>query len=140
MLDDAAEELRAIDSTHRKHERVLFLKYQLFAAMGKWKAANLATKSLIKAHPDRPMYWLAGAACARQLGSMDAAEAILESARALHPENGPIWYALAVCATVGGRIEEARRWVSQAIHHEPRLHQRFMDDAAMRPLWNEPVR
>lgn len=137
MLSEAGRELRAIGPADRRQERVLFLKYQVFAARGKWRLALLVTKHLMKWYPDRPMYWLAGAACARQLGSLDAAEEILETARALHPENGPIWYALAVCASVAGRFEEARQWVAQAIHHEPRLHQRYLDDLALRPLWRE---
>jgi tetratricopeptide (TPR) repeat protein len=137
MYAEAGKELRAIGSSNRKQERVLFLKYQIFAAQGKWRQARLATTYLTHFFPTCPMYWLAGAACARQLGSLEAAEAILETARALHPDNGPIWYALAVCASISGRFEEARQWVSRAIQHEPRLEQRFLGDSTMKPIWNE---
>jgi tetratricopeptide (TPR) repeat protein len=139
MYAEANRELRLIGAAHRRKERVLFLKYQIFAGLGKWKAAELATEHLTRRYPARPMYWLAGAACARQLGSLDEAQAILETARHLHPENGPIWYALAVCASVSGRLEEARLWISRAIEHEPRLHQRFLGDLALKPIWSASV-
>jgi predicted Zn-dependent protease len=136
MFDEALKELRAIEAPNRRQEAVLFLKYQIFAARGKWKAAALVTRYLVTEYPTRPLYWLASAACARQLGSLDAAESILTTACDLHPDNGPIWYALATCASLSGRLDDARQWAFRAIQHEPRLQQRFIDDQAMKPIWD----
>lgn len=137
MYTESAEELGKIDSTDARQESVLFLKYQLYSALGKWKQARLATKYLTKLFPSSPIYWLAHAACARQLGSLDAAESILNAARFLHPKDGPIWYALAACASMSGRLEEARQLANRAIQYEPRLQKRILHDPSMRPILDE---
>ena len=137
MYAESAEELGKIDATDSRNENVLFLKYQLYSASGKWKLARLATHRLTKLYPSAPVYWLAHAACARQLGSLDAAESILNAARFLHPKDGPIWYALAACASISGRLNEARELATRAIQFEPRLQKRFLQDPSMRAIQDE---
>jgi tetratricopeptide (TPR) repeat protein len=137
MYAEAAEELAEINSAASMQQSVLFLKYQLHSAMGQWKQARQATKHLTKLYPATPVYWLAHAACARQLGSVDAAESILNAARFLHPKDGPIWYALAACASISGRLEEARKLATRALQFEPRLQKRFLQDPSMRPIHDE---
>lgn len=137
MYAEAAEELGRIDAEDSRQEGVLFLKYQIYSASGNWKKARQATWYLTKHYPASPLYWLAHAACARQLGSLNAAETILNIARVFHPCDGPIWYALAACASMSGRLDEAREWASRAIQYEPRLQKRLLVDPSMRPILNE---
>lgn len=140
MAEQADEVLNDLGSEDLLRPEVLRLRFEIYAALGKWEAADAVATYLVERHPTDPEHWLAMAAAARHTIGRAEAEAVLRRAVVTHTKHGGIWYALAGCASLAGRIDDALSMLQQALRLDPRLRVKVLEDAAMRPIWQEGSR
>lgn len=98
-------------------------------------------QEVLRLQPRRAVAWSNLGAVLVQSGRAQDAAAALERAHALEPANpvlaenlGAVRYNLAALAAREGRVDEARRWLRDAVTADPQLRDRALRDPHLAPL------
>jgi tetratricopeptide (TPR) repeat protein len=136
--EEAIEELEWIPSGLRAHPKVLEVRWQVCANLGRWEEALRTAAALSSLVPDQPNGWIDQACSLRQLHRhREAYDLLREAARRL-PRDENILYDLACVCCALKRPREALAWLDWAMNlggYE--IKTRALDDPDFEPLQAE---
>jgi arylsulfatase A-like enzyme/Flp pilus assembly protein TadD len=132
------ERLVEIDPDHGEARYVLA---DALTRAGERTRAIEQWQEVLRLQPRRAVAWSNLGAVLAQSGRAEDAARALERAHALEPANavladnlGAVRYRLAVAAAREGRVEEARRWLGEAVKADPRLRDKAAQDPGLAAL------
>lgn len=144
-LKSALEELEQLRGEIRVHPLVLKIRFQIYAAAGKWGNAFTVAEGLTRVVPNEADSFICRSYAARRMdgGGLLTAFDLLRDAVADFPDEPVIPYNLACYSAQLGRLDEARHWltrtfeVSERIGTRQRWHATALKDPDLEPLWPE---
>lgn len=136
---EAAAELEQLSPSARAHPDVLTVEWELLARGGRWPEALEIASRLLAADLNRPTGWINRSYALHELRRTDEAHESLLAAYSRFPEVGVIPYNLACYACQMGRLDEARKWLREAMVRDGReiVIGRARDDHDLLPLRDE---
>lgn len=140
-LREAEAEYAQVSAPARRHPDALEVEWSIHAHARRWEAALAAATTLVEVAPHRASGWLHRAYALRRVpnGGLTAAwEALLPAAERF-PAEPIVLFNLACYACQLGRLEEARRWLHQAlgVADARTIRQMALQDEDLKPLWPE---
>ena len=136
--EEANHELEWISASLQTHPKVLEVKWQVCANLGKWEVALEIASNFIGIAPELPNAWGYKAGSLRELERDREAYEVLREAARRFPRDEVILYDLAcVCCSLK-RPREALAWLDWAMNiggYEIKL--RALDDPDLQPLQAE---
>ncbi len=136
---EAASELGKIPHNRAAHPDVLEVCWQVFAHQKLWDVALTTAETLVRIAPDRSSGWIDQSFTLHELKrTREAMDRLLE-VETQFATIGVISYNLACYACQLGELEDARRWLKQAVKLQGKevTRQMAMDDVDLKPLRNE---
>lgn len=139
MPEEARGELALLSETARRHPEVLAVEWDLHARGREWDKALEVASQLLAADSSRPAGWINRSYALHELRRTGEARQALLPALPLFPSVGVIPYNLACYACQLGELEEARRWLRQAMQLDGRdtVITRARLDPDLKPLLGE---
>jgi len=116
-ISSAREHMQKIAPEKHNHPSVLYIAYQIHAKAGEWAEAILIADSLLAQIPDSPSarVILAETVCNKPGGSFLEGKEVLLKAVSDFPDNFLIVFKLAAYCVQLLEIDEAHKWIKQAI-------------------------
>ncbi len=139
--DEALVELDRLSDESRLHPRILELRWQILATLGRWAMAHRVAEELVRHHPEACAGWLHRSYALRRApdGGLERALEALRPAAELFPEEVTVAYNLACYQTQLGRLDEGWEWFLRAVQiakAAPGLRDMALGDADLEPLWD----
>jgi tetratricopeptide (TPR) repeat protein len=132
---EANEELDRIAPRFRARPDVLEVRYNVFAAGGKWDGCLAIAETLTEQVPKRLFGWLALASARHHMGDTAGGYITLADASKRFEDAG-LYYDLAHYACLLGEFEKAQMWLGNALHvggNEWKL--KALDDPRFERFW-----
>jgi tetratricopeptide (TPR) repeat protein len=146
-LAEAKAELERIGPEFHNYPEVLEVRWAICAEEHKWEEALEIARALVQAAPDSPTSWLHQAYALRRVpeGGVKQAWTALLPAFDKFPkkhEAAMISYNLSCYACQMNQLDAARVWFKRAIviggkKRKDKIKQMALEDADLRPLWEE---
>ena len=136
MVDEAAAEVENIAPEDKMRYEVLAFRVEVFRAAGNWDGMEAVSSFLAKVQPNEPSWPINQAWAERRRSSVAAARKILEVAQRQFPDNATILYNLSCYASVEGDIDEAKKYLKQAINRNKKFREISLDDPDLTLLWD----
>lgn len=136
---EATEELNRISTAGHEHPGVLEVRWSIHAHAKEWDACLEIAGSLIERFPQRSSGWIHRSYALHEMKRTQEARACLLPAAAQFPKHAIIAYNLACYACQLGDLEEARRWLRDAMSRGTKAEIRRMarEDPDLAPLREE---
>lgn len=136
---EASAELEQIQPQFHKHPSVLEIRYKIHAEAKRWELAMAVAKAVRDLLPEEPWGHFYTAFAQHELKHTQAAYHTLMAVVAKHPEDYMMRYNLACYSCQLGRLEEALRWLEQAVELAGKrdLTQLALEDEDLKPLWTQ---
>lgn len=115
LPEEAERELAQLSPEANLHPQTLAVQWDLFAHLARWEAALAVASRLLEADRNRPTGWINRSYALHGLRRTAEAREALLPAVPLFPSVGVIPYNLACYACQLGKLDEARRWLKQAM-------------------------
>jgi tetratricopeptide (TPR) repeat protein len=136
--EEAIQELEWIPPGLRAHPKVLEVRWQVCANLGRWEEALEVATAIVGMVPEQPNGWLDKACTLRELKRhREAYELLREAARRLPREENILYDLACVCCALN-RPREGLAWLDWAMNiggYEIKL--RALDDPDLEPLQAE---
>jgi Flp pilus assembly protein TadD len=140
-VKEAREELDRIGAEVQERPDLLEVRWILDARQEDWPAALKTAERLQSVAPDNSAGWLHRAYALRRVpnGSVQKSAELLRTAVEKFPDEPTIPYNLACYECVQGNLEEARRWLKEAIQRGgvKKIRAMALRDEDLEPLWPE---
>ena len=136
MLEDAAGELENLSPEDRTCSAVLCIRMEIYRSAKKWSLMKVVARELWKRHPDDSAYWINLAWATRRSESIEAAQIILLEALEKFPNDAMTNYNLGCYACQLGDMDNAKRFVGDAIKLDSKYKLMALDDEDLKPLWD----
>jgi Flp pilus assembly protein TadD len=140
-VKEAREELNSMGEQEQSRADLLEVRWILDARQEDWPAALHTAERLLQVAPENSAGWLHRAYALRRVpeGSIEMAAEALRPAFDQFPEEPTIAYNLACYACVLGKLDEARKWLKEAIRRgvPKKIREMAMSDSDLEPLWPE---
>ena len=138
MVNEATNELAAIDSNARSSIEVLRVQVDLYMESKQWDRVVSVAKPVCEAMPQDPSAWIAWAYALRELQQVKEAQDVLLRAEPLHSTTcAVLHYNLACYACLLGNIQEARRRLTSACKMGEEWKAAALEDEDLRALWGD---
>ena len=135
MLDESAGELENLPPEDRTSSAVLCVRMEIYRSAKKWSLMEVVARELWKRHPDDSAYWINLAWVVRRHESIEAAQIILLEALEKFPNDAMITYNLGCYACQLGAMEDAKKFVGDAIKLDSKYKLMALDDPDLESLW-----
>ena len=135
MLDESAGELENLPPEGRTSSAVLCVRMEIYRSAKKWSLMEVVARELWKRHPDDSAYWINLAWATRRSESIEAAQIILLEALEKFPNDAMTNYNLGCYACQLGAMEEAKKFVGDAIKLDSKYKLMALDDPDLESLW-----
>ena len=112
---EAGMKLERISPELRKHPEVLKLRYEIYKQEKRWHAALDAAQDYSEMVPTDVAGWLGQAVCLHEMKLSQRALNMLLKVVDRFPDNPMIPFYIALFTTELGRLEQARKWLFQAL-------------------------
>ena len=136
MLEESAGELENLPPEDRTSSAVLGLRLEIYRSAKKWTLMEVIARELWKRHQDDPVNWNNLAWVVRRKESIEAAQTILIEALEKFPNEALITYNFGCYACQLGDMDNAKRFVGEAIKLDSKYKLMALDDADLEPLWD----
>lgn len=140
-VKEAREELDRIGAEVQERPDLLEVRWILDARQEDWPAALRTAERLQRVAPENSAGWLHRAYALRRVpeGSVEKSAEVLRPALEKFPEEPTIPYNLACYECVLGNVEEARRWLREAVKRGGvrKIRSMALRDEDLEPLWTE---
>lgn len=137
MAVRARAEWNVIPPEYQDHPSAQHTLLHLLSREKNWQSAREVAVRFHARSPEDPASWIQLAYTTRRAQSMEAARQILETARPRFPGVSVIPYNLACYACQSGRLEEARKLLSEAAQMDEKALRLAAEDDDLRALWPE---
>jgi tetratricopeptide (TPR) repeat protein len=142
-LEDAVLEIDRIPAPWRTHPGVLDTEWHIHAKKQDWAEAYRCATTLVTLHPNQAGGWIHRAYAARRKpgGGLNQAFADLSPAAIRFPEEALIRYNLACYTAQLGELDEALRWLEEALLRQPKSEgapsykKMALSDEDLKPIW-----
>ncbi|GEM_PF-936024 len=133
---EAGMKLERISPELRKHPEVLKLRFEIYKQEKRWHAALDAAQDYSEMVPTDVAGWLDQAVCLHEMKLSQRALNMLLKVVDRFPNNAMIPYYIALFTTELGRLEQARKWLFQALQigNKPKLITHALNEPDMEPL------
>ena len=136
MLDEAAGELENLPPEDRTSTAVLGVRMEIYRSAKNWTLMEVVARKLWKRHQDDPVNWNNLAWVVRRKESIEAAQTILLEGFERFPNDAMTNYNLGCYACQLGDMDNAKRFVGDAIKLDSKYKLMALDDADLEPLWD----
>lgn len=136
MLDESAGELKNLPPEDRTRSAVLCVRMKIYRSAKKWTLMEVVARELWKRHPDDSAYWINLAWVLRRKESIETAQVILQEAMERFPEDAMITCNLGCYACQLGDMDNAKKFVGEAIKLDSKYKLMALDDEDLEPLWD----
>ncbi len=136
MLDEAAGELENLPPEVRTSTSVLCVRLEIYRSAKKWTLMEVVARELWKRYPDDSAYWINFAWATRRSESVQAAQIILLEALKKFPNDAMTNYNLGCYACQLGDMDNAKKFVGDAIKLDSKYKLMALDDEDLEPLWD----
>ena len=136
---EANDELEFIQAENRAHPAVLNLRFQIYAAAGKWETCVEIADALVQKAPDFPSCWILRSSALHALGRTQEASELLVPVAGRFPDEWLIRYHLARYAVELGNRKAARKWLEAAfeVGDPKQVKLLALEDPVFDRLWVE---
>ena len=138
-LKSARDELQQISPELQNHPAVLLVQSELLLAEKSWEPLLPLTETLLRQFPEVEFLWIHRSYALHELKRTQEAFDALQPAVNNFPQGWLIRYNLACYCAQLGTLDEARRWLQQAMelsdHRE--IKAMALDDPDLKPLWEK---
>ena len=135
MYGESINELESIEGDDRWTYEVIKAKYLTYRDAKEWELAMTMARVLAEGMPDR-LEWLKNQADAMtEYGDPTGALQLLKDASERFGEDAKYLFAVGRQYSLLCEIEEAKKYVKQAIKADSSLKAEFLDDPAFDPVW-----
>jgi tetratricopeptide (TPR) repeat protein len=133
---EAGAELDRMRSSSQEHPLALQLRWRIRSATKQWEECVRIATRLIELVPEEPFGWVHRSFSLHELKRTAEAHAALAPMASKFPNDFVIPYNMACYACQLGKLDEARRWLKQAIAiaGSDTIRQMAKDDPDLRPL------
>ena len=135
------DETEKITPQLRAHPDVLELRWKIFAKALKWQDCLSIAETVADVVPRRATSWLLLASTLRSMGQLeDAYNALIEVIDGFE-DNAPIRFQLACYAAELGNLQEAKKWLEEAIARDDSKEMKMLalkekaSDALWKDIW-----
>jgi predicted Zn-dependent protease len=135
MLAESAGELENLPPEDRASSAVLCVRMEIYRSAKKWSLMEVVARELWKRHPDDSAYWINLAWVVRRHESIKAAQIILLEALEKFPNDAMTNYNMGCYACLLGAMEEAKKFVGDAIKLDSKYKLMALDDPDLESLW-----
>mgnify|MGYP000846674460 FL=1 len=136
MLFEANEEIESLAPKLKTSSPVLCVRLEIYRSAKKWSLMEVVARELWKRHPDDSAYWINLAWATRRSESIEAAQIILLEALEKFPNDAMTNYNLGCYACQLGDMDNAKRFVGDAIKLDSKYKLMALDDDDLEPLWD----
>jgi predicted Zn-dependent protease len=136
MLQEAAGELESLQPEIKNSTAVLCVRMEIYRSAKKWSLMEVVARELWKRHPDDSTYWINLAWVVRRKESIEAAQIILLEALERFPNDAMTNYNLGCYACLLGDMDNAKKFVGDAIKLDSKYKLMALDDPDLEPLWD----
>ena len=136
MLDEAAGELENLSPEVRTISAVLGVRMEIYRSAKNWTLMEVVARELWKRHQDDPVHWNNLAWVVRRKDSIEAAQTILLEALEKFPNDALIKYNHGCYACQLGDMDNAKKFVGDAIKLDSKYKLMALDDPDLETLWD----
>ena len=136
MLEEAAGELENLSPEDRTSSEVLGVRMEIYRSAKKWSLMEVVARELWKRYQDEPIYLNNLAWVVRRQESIEAAQTILLEGFERFPNDAMTNYNLGCYACLLGDMDNAKRFVGEAIKLDSKYKLMALDDGDLEPLWD----
>jgi tetratricopeptide (TPR) repeat protein len=136
MVQDALNEIESMSPEHKNSSAVLCVRMEIYRTAKNWKMMEVVARELLKRQPDDPDHWNNLAFSIRRKASIKAAQTLLLEALEKFPNDAMTRYNLGCYACQLGDMEEAKKFVGDAIRLDAKYKLLAIDDPDLEPLWD----
>ncbi len=135
MLEEAWEEIEAIDPLHESDPPVIQMRLLLLLKEERWVEALAESEQLTRVEPDGAMGFVHAAYCLHEMGrTADAKQRLLDGPSSLLRE-AVYFYNMACYEVALGGLKEAERFLRQSIEMDGNLRQVAKKDRDLKCFW-----
>ena len=136
MLNEASDELEAIEGENRLSAEVMAVRADLYMEAKQWDLLIAVSHQLNRIAPEYMKGWIFRAHALRELGRIAEAKAVLLEAEPMHGEKrGRLHYNMACYHCLLGDLEEAKARLRRACQIDAEFKTKALDEPDLRALW-----
>jgi tetratricopeptide (TPR) repeat protein len=136
LLNEASEELEAIEGADRLSAEVMAVRSDLYMAAKDWDLLIAVARELARLTPKNDQGWIHWAYALRELGRIAEAKAVLLKAEPLHANCAVLHYNMACYDCLLGDISEARQRLSVACKMGNEWKAAALTDPDLKAMWD----
>lgn len=136
MLDEACEELDAIDPAARLENEVLAIRSKLYLELKNWDLMEAVSKQYARQAPESQYAWINWAYALREQGRNELAKDIALEGLKIHPTESILWFNLACYCSLLGEFQDASDHLNSAIKLDKIFEKEAVDDPDLQGLWD----
>jgi tetratricopeptide (TPR) repeat protein len=137
-FDEVAHEVAKVRPQFRNHPEVLEVRWAIAANACQWPQALLLAKKLARLAPKNPKGWTYEANSFIELQRPSEAYSLLLKAQQRFPRDENVAYDLGCVCCILERLEEASRWIRQAIElGGVQVELEAMEDPELQAMWKD---
>ena len=138
LLNEASEELEAIEGDDRLSAEVMAVRSDLYRAAKQWDLLVAVSRELARQRPEIPKGWIHWAYALRELNRIPEAKWVLLEAERIHGEKcGLVIYNLACYCCLLGDHAAAKEWLSRACKLDAHWKKAALDDEDLKAMWDD---
>jgi predicted Zn-dependent protease len=135
MLNEASEELEAIDGDARLSDEVMVLRADLYMQAKQWDLLVAVARELARRDPEYEKGWIDWAYALREMNRVTEAKAVLLEAEPRHGKSGVFHYNLACYHSLLGESAEAKARLNRACKMGKEWKVAATTDPDLEALW-----
>ena len=135
MMEEAWEELGAIDPLHEGDPPVVQMRLLLLFKEERWEEALEGSNKLIEVEPDGAMGYVHAAYCLHEIGRTAEAKQLLIDGPSSLLREAVYFYNMACYEVALGEVEEAERCLRQSFEMDSNLRRVARTDDDLKVLW-----
>ena len=138
LLNEASDELEAIEGEDRLLSEVMAVRSDLYMEAKQWDLLLAVSSALARQRPEQDKGWINSAFALRELGRVKEAKAVLLEAEPIHGKDcALLHYNLACYFCLLGDQAEAKRRLSVACKMDKHWREAALDDEDLKAMWDE---
>ena len=128
MINEASDELEAIDRDDRMKAEIVAVRVDLYHAAKNWGLMRDISQHLAESYPDRPQWSVQWAYALREMDKVQEAKEVALRGLELHPDCAILRFNLACYHSLLGEFPEAKKSLTRAIELDERFKPESVED------------
>jgi len=138
MLNEASDELEAIEGEDRLSVEVMAVRSDLYRQAKQWDLLAAVARELARRSPDYEKGWIDWANALREMDKIREAKAVLLEAQPIHGKTSAVLhFNLSRYQCLLGEMEDARERVRTACQIDAEFKTKALDEPDLSALWGD---